>query len=127
MRFNSFLTVASARAFAVGAGCLLAPEPVLAQYAIPAEAADMLMSRFFGAALVYLSLVSFLAWRVTSPEAQWGLVLGGIVGSPLVGLAVALWAQHSGAVNALGWSTVVIYLVLAVGYGAFLAARGRAT
>jgi len=44
--------------------------------------------------------------------------LGSCIGS-LAGLGVALSAQLSRAVNALGWSTVAIYLFLLLGYGYF--------
>ncbi len=126
MRLSTILTIASVLALAFGLAFHLAPGPMLAQYAIRADATDLLMSRFFGAALVYLGLLIVLARRVTTPEAQWALALGGVLGSPLVGLAVALWGQLSDAVNALGWLTVAIYLLLALGYGYILAAKPRA-
>lgn len=36
-----------------------------------------------------------------------------------VGLVVALYSQLAGMVNALGWSTVVLFLLFALGFGYF--------
>ena len=36
-----------------------------------------------------------------------------------IGFVVALLGQLSGMMNPLGWSTVAIYLLLALGYGDF--------
>ena len=36
-----------------------------------------------------------------------------------VGFVIALFAQLGGLFNALGWSTVILFLLLGVGYGYF--------
>jgi hypothetical protein len=36
-----------------------------------------------------------------------------------VGFVIALLAQLDGVVNSLGWTTVAIYLLLALGFGYF--------
>jgi hypothetical protein len=41
-----------------------------------------------------------------------------------VGLAAALTGQLTGAVNALGWSTVLIHLLFTLGSGYFLFVKG---
>ena len=126
MRLSTFVTSAGLLALAFGLSFLLAPGPTLAQYGPRPDAIDVLMARFFGVALVHLGLVLLLARRVTDPAALRGLTLAGVVGS-VVGLAVALWARLAGLVNALGWSTVAIYLVLLLGYGYFHFAEARGT
>jgi hypothetical protein len=51
-------------------------------------------------------------------------VLGSFLGSA-AGLIVALMGQISGLVGALGWSTVLIYFLLLLGFGSFLIAKPR--
>jgi hypothetical protein len=66
-----------------------------------------------------------LAWfarNTPDSETRRAIVLAMLVEHAL-GLIVALWGQLSGVVNALGWSTVGIYLLLTAGYGYFLLAK----
>jgi uncharacterized membrane protein YfcA len=118
MRLSTFLTIAALLALVFGIGFILAPSAMLAQYGVTTDAGGLLMSRFFGGALLQVGVLIYLARAVTDADAQRAIVLGSLVGS-IVGLAVALEAQTSHVVNALGWSTVAIYLLLALGYGYF--------
>ena len=70
--------------------------------------------------------------RVETPEAlsrrrfleKLSIALAGfcatVVGLPLIGFVVALQAQLGGLTNALGWLTVLIYGLFAVGFAYFL-------
>ena len=51
-------------------------------------------------------------------KARRGIVIALFVGDVL-GFIVALLGQLSGVLNALGWSTVALYLLFALGYGYF--------
>jgi hypothetical protein len=119
MRFSTLLTIAGTLAILFALAFLLAPGPTLAQYGAPPDPAAVLMSRFFGVALLHLGLLLILARQVEDPLARRAVALAGVVGS-LAGLLVALWAVLGHLVNALGWSTVVIYLGLLLGYGSAL-------
>lgn len=124
MRFSTFLLLAGLLALVFGLAFALAPAPVLALYAVTTDVGGLLMSRFFGAALINLGLVLLLVRGVADPKTQRAIALGSFVGS-IAGLLVALTAQFTGVVNALGWSTVAIYLLLALGYGYFGFAQPR--
>jgi len=119
MRLSTFLTIASVLALVFGLAFALAAAPMLSQYGVQPDPATILMARFLGVTLIQLGLVILLARRVAEPTAQRAIVLGSFVGS-IAGLAVAISGQLSGVVNPLGWSTVLIYLLLTVGYGYFL-------
>lgn len=122
MRLNTLLLVAGILALVFGLGFLLAPAALLPLYGLGTEPATVLMSRFFGAALVNLGAALYLVRDVREPATQRGLVLAGVAGS-IAGLAVALLGQLSGLVNALGWSTVAIYGALLLGYASLLRER----
>ena len=126
MKLSTFLSIAGLLALVFGASFLLAPAATLAPYGVTTDATGIYMSRYFGSALVQLGLVLLLARRVGDGVAQRAIVLGSFAGV-LAGLGVALSAQLTRAVNALGWSTVAIYLLLALGYGYFLLPRARAS
>ncbi|MGH7578545.1 MAG: hypothetical protein ACREM9_00110 [Gemmatimonadales bacterium] len=122
MRLNTLLLVGGVLALVFGLGFLILPATLLPIYGIETGPAIVLMSRFFGAALVQLGLALYLVRETRDPGTQRGLVLAGVLGS-LAGLAVALAGQFAGLVNAMGWSTVLIYGALLLGYLTCL--RGR--
>jgi hypothetical protein len=125
MRLSSLLLVGGLLGVAFGLGFLLLPAMVLPVYGIQPEPSTILMSRFFGVALLQLGAALYLVHETADGVAQRGLVLAGVVGSA-AGLAVALTGQLSGVVNVMGWSTVAIYGLLLLGYISQLGAR-RAT
>jgi hypothetical protein len=122
MRLNTLLLVGGILALVFGLGFLIAPGALLPLYGIPAAPPTGLMARFFGAALVQLGAALYLVRQVEEPGTRRGLVVAGVVGS-LAGLAVAVLGQLSGVVNAIGWSTVVIYGGLLLAYASLLQAR----
>ena len=126
MRLDTLLLVAGILALVFGLGFLLAPAALLPLYALQPEPDTVLMSRFFGAALVQLGATLYLVRDVREPATRRGLVVAGVVGS-LAGLAVALLGQLSGLVNAMGWSTAAIYGALLLGYASLLGDRPERT
>jgi hypothetical protein len=126
MPLRTLLLIAGILALVFGLGFLLVPRPMLALYAVAPDPAVVLMSRFFGAALVQLGLILYLIRDVADPRTQRGVVLGSFLGS-LAGFVVALTGQFWGLVNAFGWSTVAIYGLLLLGYGSFVFGRPQST
>jgi hypothetical protein len=126
MRLRTLLTIGGLLALVFGLAFLMVPRPVLGLYGVAAEPSVVLMSRFFGAALVQLGLVLYLIRDVGDPRTQRGVVIGSFLGS-LAGLVVALTAQFWDLVNAVGWSTVAIYGFLLIGYGSFIFGTPRTT
>ena len=64
----------------------------------------------------------YLVRDMTDAAVQRAVALTGVIGS-IAGAAVSLVAVLAGTVNALGWSTVVIYVLLVLGYAACLRPR----
>jgi hypothetical protein len=126
MRLRSLLLLAGVIALVFGLGFLLVPRPMLGLYGVAADPAVVLLSRFFGAALVQLGLVLYLIRDVGDLRTQRGVIIGSFLGS-VAGLVVALTGQFWGVVNQFGWSTVAIYALLTLGYGSFMFGRPAAT
>ena len=122
MQLRSLLFIAGVIALVFGLGFLLVPRPVLALYGVPTDPAIVLMSRFFGVALVQVGLVLYLIRDVSDARTQRGVIIGSFLGS-VAGLVVSLTGQFWGIVNQLGWSSVAIYALLTLGYGAFMFGR----
>jgi hypothetical protein len=115
MRLASLLVIAGLLALLFGLGFLLAPTALLPLYGVDPSPGTVIMSRFFGVALVHLGVALYLVRDVSEAGAQRGLVLAGVVGSA-AGVAVALMGRLGGVVNDLGWSTVAIYGALLLAY-----------
>jgi hypothetical protein len=118
MKLSTFLSIVGVVAILFGIGFLAAPAEVLAQYGITADRTVVLMSRLFGGALINLGLLLWFARYIVDPVGRRSIVLAGLIGD-VIGFFVALQAQMSGDVNALGWSTVIIYALFAIGFGCF--------
>jgi hypothetical protein len=70
------------------------------------------------AAFIGFSVLTWLARNASDSDARRAIVLALIV-SDGIGFIAALMAQLADVVNSLGWSTVAIYLLLALGFGYF--------
>ena len=103
-----------------GVAFIFAPTPTLAMYGVTTDPAGTFMARVFGAALIQVGLVAWLA-RTDSDTLARRAILRGYTGGLAVGFVIALFGQLSGLFNALGWSSVLIYLLLCLGYGYFQA------
>lgn len=126
MSFKTLLTVTGVIGVLFGLAFLLLPSTALAQYGVQTDAAGLFVSQLFGAALLELGLVFFLARGVENPATMRGIALAGCIGE-LAGFWVALRIQRTGLTNTMGWSTVAIYGLLALGFGRFAFGRYAAT
>ena len=122
MRPNTVFLTGGVLALVFGLSFLLVPAMVLPVYGAPTDPATVLMSRFFGVALLQLGLLLYFLKDVRDAGTIRALCLAGVAGS-VAGLAVALMGVMAGVVNAMGWSTVGIYGLLLLGYASGL--RGR--
>lgn len=76
------------------------------------------IGRLFGAALLGYAVLAWSVRNTGASDVRQAIILALFVGNT-IGLIAVVMGQLSGAVNALGWSTVIIYLLLALGYGYF--------
>ena len=117
-----FLTVFAVLAALFGVGFVAAPNDVLGIYGFPASPHLAILGRLFGGTLLGLAVLQWLA-RDFHDESALTSVLMGLGISHLINFLVAVAGTVAGTINALGWSTVVIYLVGAIGCGYFLKTR----
>jgi hypothetical protein len=118
MKLSTFLSIVGVVAILFGIGFVAAPADVLEQYGITADRYVVIMSRFFGGALINIGLIAWFARNIADALGRRSIVLAGLIGD-LIGFFVALQGQMSGDINALGWSTVVIYGLFALGFAYF--------
>ena len=122
MTIRMLFTILAVLSFLFGIGFVLAPDQVLANYGIEHSPALALLGRLFGGALLTLGVILWLARDFRDEAAVRAVLVANAVGS-CINLVVAIMGNLSGTTNALGWTTVLIYLFAAVGSGYFLMAR----
>ena len=124
MKLSTLLVIDGVVGIAFGIAFVLAPAQLLSAYGTTLDAAGLFMARLFGAALIQIGGLALLARNVADVGAQRAIVLAYLI-ALVIGFVVALQGQLAGISNALGWSTVVIYLLLALGFGYFQFAKLR--
>ncbi|MFN8451402.1 MAG: hypothetical protein U0521_23165 [Anaerolineae bacterium] len=118
MTARNLFIVNSIVAIVFGLAFILIPDPVLKLYAVELNAQGLFVSQLFGAALVGFALITWLLRDVDDVGIKQSVMLALFV-SDAIGFVLSLIAQLNSLANALGWSTVVIYLLLALGFGYF--------
>ena len=124
MTIRTFFSILAVLSFLFGIGFVLAPGQVLSNYGIELSPALALVGRLFGGVLLTLGVILWLARDFRDDAAVRAVLVGALIGD-VVNLVVATMGTLAGTTNALGWSTVLIYLFGAVGSGYFLIAQSR--
>jgi hypothetical protein len=109
-----------------GLGFVFIPETLASFYGMSINDSGVLMARFFGQAFILLGVLLWLARNTSEQATQRAFSISVFIGD-IVGFVIAIMAQISGVVNALGWLSVALYLVLALGFGYFLIPKPSTT
>ena len=117
--FNAIATIM------FGIGSVLMPQTLVTIFGSTLNPAGVLMMQYGGVWLIGLGLLAWLARNASDSEARKAVILAFMVCYG-VAFVVALLAQLNAVLNAFGWGTVGLNLVLALGYGYFQFAKPRA-
>jgi hypothetical protein len=119
MKLSYLMAVKAVICFVFGIGFVLIAAPILSLYGVTLNPGGTMMTQLFGAAFILLSILLWFARNAPGSDvALRAIVLAVFVGDT-IGFIVALLGQLSGLTNALGWVTVALYLLLALGFGYF--------
>ena len=118
MRLSSFLILNAVIALVFGIGFVLVPGTMGTLYGMTPGPEVNLAGQFFGVELIAVGLLCWLARDVSDSAAQRAMILAFLI-ADVIGLIVSIMGTLSGVFNAVGWSAVVIYLVLSLGFAYF--------
>jgi len=118
MKLSTLMAINTVIATIFGIAFVLIPWQVLSLYGIQPEPAINFVGQLFGAALITFAVLTWSARNAGESEARKAIVIAMFIGDT-IGFIVALIAQVNNVVNELGWSTVVIYLLLGLGFAYF--------
>jgi hypothetical protein len=124
MKLSTFFGVTGIIALVFGAFFLLLPGPALQQYGVPTAAHNQMQARYFGATLLQVGLVVWLA-RHTQDAISVRAILVAIVVGNTCAAAISIWAALAKLQNAMVWGSVLLYVVLLLGSLYFLLSSPR--
>jgi len=117
MNRSTFMIIAAIIALVFGVGFLLVPAQVMAMYGTTLDVPGMFIGRYFGSALLGVGLLTWLARKAQGDnEALRAIILGNFIFT-VAGTVVAVLDKFTGGGNAMVWSTVLIFFLLAIGFG----------
>lgn len=117
MNLRTFFTIAAVVALFYALGSLFMPTQMGVMFGFGNSPSEILLGRFFGVELLVLGITYWLA-RDTSPANARPFIIGGLIGN-LVGAYFSLMGTLGGVMNSAGWSSVAVYLLLALGFAYF--------
>ena len=117
MKLSTLFVISAIIALLFGLGFMLIPAPLLSFYAVELNTNGIFLARLLGTALFGYGLIAWLV-RNSSYSAVRSIVLTFAV-TDLIGFVIAIYYQLQGIANALGWTTVFIYLLLGLGFSYF--------
>ena len=118
MKLSNLLVVNAIVALVYGISFVLAPATVLSLHGMTQGTSEALAGQYFGLSLIAIGLLTWFARNVTDSDAQRAIILALLI-SDVIGVIVSVLGTVSGVMNAVGWSAVGIYLLLALGYAYF--------
>lgn len=117
MTYRNLLTIASIIALIFGLGFILMPGQLVSFYNVELTPAGILIAQLYGATLLSFGLLNWFARGFSDDTTQQAILTANLVGDAL-GSIFSLMGQLGGVpgVNSLGWSTVLIYVLLTLGF-----------
>ena len=117
MTYRNLLTLASIIAFIFGLGFILMPGQLVSFYNVQLTDGGILIAQLYGGTLFSFGLLNWLARGFSDDAVRRAILTANLVGDAL-GFIFSLMGQLGGVpeVNALGWSTVLLYLILTAGF-----------
>lgn len=119
MKLKTLLIIKAIVCLCLGIPILFVPNFIYSIFGATLAAGGVFAAREYGASMIGILMLTWFARNSQESDARWAIVLALFV-YDAIGAIVSLIAILSGAVNALGWLVLALYLFLAVGFGYFL-------
>jgi hypothetical protein len=118
MQIKSLFIITTVIAIVFGVLFVIIPAQMYSLYGIESNMMLNYMGGLFGAALIAIGIISWQSRNAEDSAARRAIILGFFI-ADTIGFIIALIGQLNDVVNALGWLTVVIYFLLALGFAVF--------
>jgi len=119
MKLCNLMAIKAVVVVVFGIGFILIPTIIMSFYGLTLNPGGAIMTQLFGASFILLGILLWFAKNAPRSEVALRAIVIAVTIGDAIGFIVALLAQLSGMMNALGWVTVALYLLLALGFGYF--------
>ncbi len=119
MKLKTLLIIKAIVCLCLGLPILLVPNFIYSIFGATLAAGGVFAAREYGASMIGILMLTWFARDSQESDARWAIILALFV-YDAIGAIVTLVAIISGALNAMGWLIVALYLFLALGFGYFL-------
>jgi hypothetical protein len=122
MKISTLMIINAVVTAVFGIAFVLVPGQVFSIYDVEVSAILKSTGQLLGAYAIGIAVLTWAARKSNDSAARRAIVLALFIGNA-VGFVVALIGQLNNVVGVMGWSTVAIYLLLALGFGYFQFAK----
>ena len=126
MKLSAFAIIITILAFGFGLALLFIPVQLMAFYGVTLDVAGVGMARYFGGANIFIGMI-FWSYSSVSPAAKsWPKLLLYSIIYDIIQLVISLLGVLNKEANSMGWTTVALFALLAIGSLYFLGVCNRA-
>jgi hypothetical protein len=120
MKLSTFAMIITILAAAFGLAFILIPAQMATFYGVSQVPAGLWTTRYFGASLLFIAMIYWSYSHVSPAAKSWPKLLMFSIIYDVIQLILTVMALLSGVGNSNGWSSVVLYALLAIGSLYFL-------
>ena len=124
MKLKTLLIIKAIVCLCLGVPILFVPNFIYSIFGATLAAGGAFAAREYGASMMGILMLTWFARNSQESDTRWAIILALFV-YDAIGVIVTLVAILSGALNALGWLIVALYLFLALGFGYFLLSKRK--
>lgn len=117
MKSSTFLGITAVVALFFGLSFYIIPVETMAVYGVTLDISGQYIARYLGSAFLGVAVINWFVRNNSVKETFMQSILLGFFILTLTGFVASVFDALSGVGNNLVWSTVFIYLVLAIGFG----------
>jgi hypothetical protein len=122
MKLHHLFTINLPIAVLFGVACSLLPAVVLQMYGLPVDQAVLWVTRLVGGSILGFAILMWFGRKRGTRESRMFIALALLV-QDAIGFIASAEIQLRGSINAIGWTSPVLYGALALGYAYFLFIR----
>jgi hypothetical protein len=122
MKLRPLFTINFPIAIIFGLTCALLPRLAIEMYGLVPNDAAIWTTRLVGGSILGFATLMWFGRKTASVETRRAIAVALLV-QDSVGLIASIEIQLSGSINALGWSNLLLYGILVIGYAYFVFVR----
>ena len=120
MKLSTFAIIVTILAAAFGLAFIFIPHQLSIFYGLTPNIAGIWLSRYFGASLLFIAMIYWSYSHVSPAAKSWPKLLIFSIIYDVIQLIFTATALLRGVGNSNGWSSVILYALLAIGSLYFL-------